>query len=119
MTKTAQITRRTVLRGVGVVIALPWLEAMTRGRAAGERKDKPPLRTVFVYHPLGAETTAWKGVKGEGSDMQLSPTLRSLDPVKKHLLVLDGLDGRPHPSSGHNRSACLWLSSAPPGKADM
>src|SRR5438067_12341894 len=28
------------------------------------------------------------------------------------------LNGRPHPSSGHNRSACLWLSSAPAGKAD-
>src|SRR5262245_13718481 len=118
MTKTGQITRRTVLRGVGAAIALPWLEAMTFGLAASESKARPPLRTVFVYHPLGAATTAWKGVKGEGSDMQLSPALRSLDPFKKHLLVLDGLDGRPHPSSGHNRSACLWLSSAPPGKAD-
>src|SRR5207248_2516 len=29
-----------------------------------------------------------------------------------------GLNGRPHPDSGHNRSACLWLSSAPAGTAD-
>src|SRR5262249_18950701 len=77
-----------------------------------------PLRMVFLYHPLGAETTAWKGVTGEGRDMRLTPSLRCLEPVKEHLLILDGLNGRPHPSSGHNRSACLWLSSAPPGKAD-
>ncbi len=48
--------------------------------------------------------------------MQLTPTLRALEPVKEHLLFLDGLNGRPHPASGHNRSACLWLSSAPPAR---
>src|SRR5262245_9691354 len=104
MTKGWHITRRTMLRGLGAAVALPWREAMTPapGRAAGN--DKSPLRVVFVYHPLGAETTAWKGVKGEGKDMQLTPALRCLDAFKKDLLVLDGLDGRPHPASGHNRS---------------
>jgi hypothetical protein len=105
-----------MLRGVGAALALPWLEAMQPVRAA--HTGKPPLRMIFMYHPLGAETTAWKGVKGAGKDMQLSPTLQALEPVKEHLLVLDGLNGRPHPASGHNRSACLWLSSAPPGVAD-
>ena len=38
--------------------------------------------------------------------------------TEEELLILDGLNGRPHPPGGHNRSACLWLSSAPPGKAD-
>ena len=120
MRKSWHISRRTMLRGVGAAIALPWLEAMgkTPLAAAEPRTGKPPLRTVFVYHPLGAETTAWKGVKGQGKDLQLTPTLQSLEPVKEHLLVLDGLNGRPHPASGHNRSAGLWLSSAPPGKAD-
>jgi hypothetical protein len=102
---------------MGAALALPWLEAMQTARAAGPT-GKPPLRMVFMYHPLGAETTAWKGVKGDGKEMKLSPTLQALEPVKEHLLVLDGLHGRPHPSSGHNRSACLWLSSAPPGSAD-
>jgi hypothetical protein len=102
---------------VGAALALPWLEAM-RPVAAAEKTGKPPLRMVFMYHPLGAETTAWKGTTGEGKNLKLSPTLQALEPVKEHLLVLDGLNGRPHPSSGHNRSACLWLSSAPPGVAD-
>jgi hypothetical protein len=118
MSKTWQITRRTMLRGMGAAIALPWLESMSRTSIRAAGNDKPPLRVVFVYHPLGAETTAWKGVKGEGKDMRLTPTLQPLESVKKHLLILDGLDGRPHPSSGHNRSACLWLSSALPGKTD-
>jgi len=118
MTKSWHISRRTMLRGLGASLALPWLEAMslTPVRAAGQ--PRPPLRMVFMYHPLGAETSAWKGVTGEGQAMQLTPTLKALEPVKEHLLILDGLNGRPHPASGHNRSACLWLSGAPRGKAD-
>lgn len=121
MSKGWQITRRTMLRGLGAAVALPWLEAMSASpaRAAGSQTGKPPVRMVFMYHPLGAETTAWKGVTGQGKDMQLTPTLQPLESVKERLLILDGLNGRPHPASGHNRSACLWLSSARPGKADM
>lgn len=110
----SRLTRRAVLRGVGAAIALPWLEALHAPAAPG----KPSLRTVFLYHPLGAETTAWKGVTGSGKEMRLTRTLQPLEPLKEHLLILDGLDGRPHPASGHNRSACLWLSGAPAGKAD-
>lgn len=113
------ITRRTLLRGVGAALALPWLEAMEpRHAPAASPTSKAPLRMVFMYHPLGAETSAWKGVTGQGPAMQLTPTLKALAPVKEQLLILDGLNGRPHPASGHNRSACLWLSSAPPGKTD-
>ncbi|MBL8796260.1 MAG: DUF1552 domain-containing protein [Planctomycetia bacterium] len=118
MSKSWHISRRTLLRGLGAAVALPWLEAMSVAPARAAAAGKPPLRAVFMYHPLGAETTAWKGVTGQGKDMLLTPTLKALEPVKEQLLILDGLNGRPHPSSGHNRSACLWLSSAPPGKAD-
>jgi hypothetical protein len=117
MPKGRLITRRTMLRGAGAAIALPWLEVM-RGTTVAGPAGKGGLRVIFVYHPLGAETTAWKGVTGEGAAMKLTPTLQPLEAVKEHLLILDGLNGRPHPASGHNRSACLWLSSAPPGKAD-
>jgi hypothetical protein len=113
-----RISRRTMLRGLGAAVALPWLEAMGSAHSAETKSTRPPLRMVFVYHPLGAEISALKGVTGRGRDMQLTPTLRALEPVKEHLIVLDGLNGRPHPQSGHNRSACLWLSSAPPGRAD-
>ena len=107
MNKSWHISRRTMLRGLGAAVALPWLEAMSASAARAAAAGKPPLRTVFMYHPLGAETTAWKGVTGQGKNMQLTPTLKALEPVKEELLILDGLNGRPHPSSGHNRSACL------------
>src|SRR5689334_21762199 len=88
MRKSWNISRRTVLRGVGAAIALPWLEAMRLPvvSAAEGKAARAPLRTVFVYHPLGAETTAWKGVTGAGKDLKLTPTLAPLEPVKEHLL---------------------------------
>src|SRR4051812_49279966 len=102
MTRSWHISRRRVLRGLGAALALPWLEAMQPLRALASPSGKPPLRTVFLYHPLGAETSAWKGVTGAGKEMRLTPTLQALEPVKEHLLILDGLNGRPHPASGHN-----------------
>jgi len=106
-----------MLRGLGAAVALPWLEAMMPEISAATG-DRPPLRMVFLYHPLGAETTAWKGVAGEGRDMRLTPTLQPLEAFKDKLTILDGLNGRRHPASGHNRSACLWLSSAAPSRRD-
>src|SRR5262245_19078838 len=117
MIKGEHITRRTMLRGLGAAIALPWLEAMVPVSGPGET-GRAPLRMMFLYHPLGAETSAWKGVTGSGRDMRLTPTLRPLESFKEKLLVIDGLNGRRHPASGHNRSACLWLSSAAPGRRD-
>jgi hypothetical protein len=108
-----------MLRGVGAAIALPWLEAMVSGaRASGGATGRPAPRMMFLYHPLGAETSDWKGVTGAGRDLRLTPTLRPLEDFKEKLLILDGLNGRRHPASGHNRSACLWLSSAAPGRRD-
>src|ERR1019366_8423505 len=95
MAKSQHITRRTMLRGLGAAIALPWLEAMIPDApaSAGEG-NRPPLRMMFLYHPLGAETTAWKGVTGAGRDMRLTPTLRPLESFKEKLLILDGLNRR-------------------------
>jgi hypothetical protein len=103
---------------MGAAVSLPWLEVMNCGLPTRAAENQSPLRMLFLYHPLGAETTAWKGVTGEGKDMRLTPTLRPLESLKEELLILDGLNGRRHPSSGHNRSACLWLSSAGPGRRD-
>jgi hypothetical protein len=76
------------------------------------------LRVAFIYHPIGAEATAWKGSRGEGRDFQLSPTLSILEPVKDSLLVLDGLNGRHHPPGGHMGAAAVYLSSAAHGRTD-
>jgi len=119
MTRRRQISRRTLLQGIGATVALPWLEAMEPSRAkAGMAAQKSPLRIAFLYHPIGAEATAWKGSTGAGQQLQLSPTLSPLEPVKDALLILDGLSGRQHPPGGHMGAAGPYLSSSSPGKTD-
>lgn len=113
--KSWQLSRRSLLRGLGASVAVPWLEAML---PAEEGKKRPPLRVAFIYHPIGAESTAWKGSRGEGREFQLSPTLSVLEPVKDSMLVLDGLNGRPHPPGGHMGAAAVYLSSAKAGRTD-
>jgi hypothetical protein len=113
--KSWHLSRRTLLRGVGAAVALPWLEAMLPAQGQANR---PPLRVAFIYHPIGAESTAWKGSRGEGREFQLSPTLAALEPVKDSLLVLDGLNGRSHPPGGHMGASAPYLSSAAAGRTD-
>lgn len=79
------ISRRTLLRGAGVSLALPWLEAATSGPAG-----KPPVRFAALYMPNGVNVDAWIP-KGTGRDFTLSPTLEPLADLKDNLLVLSNL----------------------------
>ena len=54
------IPRRTMLRGMGAVLALPLLESMTPRGKAQERLAKPPLRTAFFFMPNGVNVSRWK-----------------------------------------------------------
>ena len=56
MTPALPISRRTVLRGLGTAIALPWLEAMKPlASAAGDL----PRRMAFFYVPNGVHLPDW------------------------------------------------------------
>ena len=66
------LSRRTVLRGIGATIALPWLDAMRPALAAAE--PSRPLRLAFVYVPNGVIPEAWTPL-GVGKDYELSPYL--------------------------------------------
>ena len=57
---TQPISRRTVLRGTGIALALPWLEAMMPLRAFGAASGKPPVRLAFFYVPNGVNMVNWK-----------------------------------------------------------
>src|SRR5688500_14031888 len=109
---TDTLSRRTVLRGAGAALALPWLEATSF--AAPRRKS--PLRLAWIYVPMGVHLEAWIP-KGE---FELGPTLEPLKDVKSELLVLEGLDHRREDQAGnpHPRGSGTWLSSAPVGKVD-
>ena len=79
------ISRRTLLRGTGAALSLPWLEAMAATGAA-----KPPVRMAALYMPNGINPHAWTP-EGEGRDFKLSPTLSPLADLKNDILVLTNL----------------------------
>ncbi len=84
---TKSLPRRTVLRGLGTTVALPFLEAMLpRGRAA----TKPLHRFQAFYVPNGMAMEYWTP-NGEGKDFELSPILEPLAPFRNQMLVLSGI----------------------------
>ncbi|WP_218933905.1 DUF1552 domain-containing protein [Rubripirellula lacrimiformis] len=58
--KSSVLSRRTVLRGLGTAIALPWLEAMTRTTAVASTPGKPPVRLGYFYVPNGVHMPQWR-----------------------------------------------------------
>ena len=86
------LPRRTVLRGLGVTMALPLLEAMLpasspRARAAA----RPAHRFLAFYVPNGMAMEYWSP-KNEGRAFELSPILEPLAPFKDQMLVLSGIN---------------------------
>ena len=87
MSRTGRpLSRRTVLRGLGTAVALPWLEAMTPrtllpgARLAGSlgaAEPTRPQRFAFLFFPNGTHFPDWKP-EGEGRDVVLSPLLEPL-----------------------------------------
>ncbi len=91
MTQAWQISRRTVLRGLGTAMALPLLDAMSGPLAlAAEEKKLSPVRMAFVYVPNGMHMQDWTPTT-EGAAFDLPYILEPLKPHKDDLLVLSGL----------------------------
>src|SRR5437868_12417855 len=85
------ISRRTMLKGVGATLALPWLEAMMPACAgAGSAGSRPPVRMAALYMANGVNQHKWTP-EGEGRDFTLSPTLEPLADLKDDLLVVTNL----------------------------
>ena len=90
VTKKA-ISRRTVLRGMGAVVALPLLDAMVPALTAAANTAARPIRRLgVVYHPNGVIYDKWLP-KGVGTNFELSPTLAGLEPFKDKLTVVTNL----------------------------
>jgi Protein of unknown function (DUF1552) len=85
------LSRRTLLRGLGVSIALPMLDSMVPAFAAPARSaaGKSPLRMAFTYVPNGIIMKDWTPA-AEGSVFDLPRTLQPLAPFRKDMLVLTG-----------------------------
>jgi hypothetical protein len=115
---THRISRRTVLRGVGTVVALPILDAMLpRTRAAQAiEKAAAPRRMAFIYVPNGCHMEDWTPAS-EGTDYELPPILQPLAPVKDDVMVLTGLTcdkARPNGDGAgdHARASSAFLTGA-------
>jgi len=79
------------LRGAGVGLALPWLEAMTPFSArAASKAAGPPVRMAVLYMPNGVNTSMWTP-EGQGRSFNLSPTLAPLQDLKDQVLVVSNL----------------------------
>ena len=110
------IPRRTVLRGMGATLALPLLDAMLPAFAAQTTAAAPAPRLGVVYVPNGMMMDAWTPAT-EGAGFEFMPTMKSLEPYRKRLMVLSGLHGVD--SEGpHARASTRFLTGVPSKRAD-
>src|SRR5262245_24563784 len=88
-----QVSRRTILRGAGVAMALPWLESIPVWGAEPTPAGEPapfPKRFAALFMACGINASYW-WAKGAGEEMELSKTLEPLAPLKTKLNVVTGL----------------------------
>ncbi len=113
--KRTAISRRTVLRGLGTTMALPFLEAMMPSARAADIAARPKRLSVF-YTPNGMTMDAYRPA-ATGRDFALSPTLAPLEALREDIVVVSGL-GHPQASTkgdrpaGHGRSCPAFLTGA-------
>ena len=116
MKRRARITRRTMLRGMGAALALPWLESMfpAVGRAA-EAAARPPVRMACWYVPNGVHLPTWFP-EHEGVLVDLPYTLEPLSFARSDLLVFHGLTHNRAqtngdlPGCGHGLGSACFLT---------
>ena len=117
------LDRRTILRGTGLALGLPLLEAMTplaRSAFAAPESASSPVRMAGIFFPNGAIMPEWSP-SGEGKDWELSKTLQPLAPWKSKLNVVSGLaheNGRANGDGAgdHARGGSTFLTAARPVK---
>jgi hypothetical protein len=109
------LSRRTVLRGVGAAVSLPFLEAMVPAATAlANTAAAPRPRLGFFYFPHGAIMDSWTPAK-VGSDFEVSPILAPLAPFRDQLTVVSNIGNKPAESRAvHALVPATWLSCVHP-----
>src|ERR1700752_5277780 len=117
------LSRRTVLRGLGTVVALPLLDAMVPALTAQVNTPARAVRRLgVVYHPNGVIYENWLP-KGVGRDFTLSRTLAPLAPFRNQLIVVTGLSSHQAEALGdgggdHSRASGSYLTGVHVKKSD-
>jgi len=112
------ISRRTVLRGVGVAMALPWLESLPAWGSTF------PRRFAVLFMGNGVNGNHW-WAKGSGADMTLSRSLWPLEPLKSKINVINGLFNKPavgmgiHPGQTGNLLSGVPIQKGPGVRAGI
>ncbi len=117
-----RVDRRTILRGAGLAMGLPLLEAMTplARSAYAAAESKSPVRLACIFFPNGVIMPDWKP-QGQGENWKLSKTLAPLEPLKSKLNVISNLahdNGRGYADGAgdHARCAASYLTASRPVK---
>ena len=117
------LSRRTVLKGAGVAVGLPLLDAMIPAATAlAQTAAAPRLRVGFFYiphgailwnTPHGAEMDHWTA-SGAGADFRLSPILEPLEEHKHLVTSISNLQNQASADSVHRYNPATWLSGIKP-----
>jgi hypothetical protein len=117
------LSRRTVLKGAGVTLALPFLEAMVPAATAlSQTAATPKLRAGFFYLPhgaiqgnttLGAAGDRWTP-SGSGASFKLNTIMQPLEPFRKYVSTVGNLVNAASAGSVHTRNPGTWLNCSNP-----
>ena len=117
------LSRRTLLKGAGVSLALPLLDAMIPAATAlSQTAAARKLRAGFFYIPHGAimgntshglQMDKWTPT-GADADFKLSPIMKSLEPYKKYVISIGNLENKAMVGGVHSRAPATWLSAVKP-----
>ena len=115
-----QLSRRKVLRGLGTMMSLPFLESFAGNASAATAPAKAPLRAAWLYVPNGVNVHEWFPT-GEGTSYQLSASLSELEKHRNDFSVVSGLAqnfARAHGNGGgdHARATATFLTGCMPKK---
>ena len=109
------ISRRTMLRGLGVSMALPWLESVRvwGDETSAKKASEAPVRLAVLFSGNGFHSKEW-WVKGEGKAMELGKVLAPLKPHREKLLFVEGLfNAESMKGNIHSSQTGNLLSGAP------
>ena len=111
-----QICRRAMLRGIGVSLALPWMESITAAgepAVAGASAAEPPLRLAVLFAGNGFHSKEW-WAEGTGQDMTLGKVLEPVADFREKLLFVKGLfNAEAQKGNIHSSQTGNLLSGAP------
>src|SRR5262245_17108036 len=111
LTMKKHISRRTVLRGIGATVALPFLEAMVPALTPVAKTAASPLmRFAVIFVPLGERPGYWTPSR-TGADFEFTPILKPLEPFRNWITLVSELC---NPLDGHAVSVAAWLSGSVP-----